>query len=176
VAVFGLLILLTSVVTKTRAREPKRPEGMPRIAWAAFMGASTRARIADADTRVTQTIGDHPESRGTHRVDGTLNGEPYCAAVDLTVEGLNHAKVEEWVRQLGECGFAAFYRRPPLFSEHIHAVYAGVPMKPVLKRQVLSYLEGMNGLRVPSRLPRELAPSESIRRSVARLLTNGRSH
>jgi len=54
--------------------------------------------------------------------------------------------------KLGNNGFAAWYRQPGYDgwpssqAPHIHAVFAGVVMKSVLRAQVRDYLIGKNGL------------------------------
>jgi len=169
-ALLMLLLLWPLTLRFSRPRQMVRPTGMAQSSWTALINASRRAGIQDVDRRVTQTIGDHEDSRGTHRADGVLNGEPYCAAIDLHVDNLSKVRIRDWLRHLGESGFAAFYREPPLFGEHIHAVYAGLPMKPVLKRQVRSYLEGKNGLRVPRPLPPSYRPTSVAMGRVAKLM------
>ena len=102
--------------------------------------------------RIGQTIGDAVASAGTHAVDGREGGQPYCAATDLHVQDLGHDEVRELLGRLAEMGFAAFYRRPgfdhwpPFDALHVHAVYAAIPMKPMLQRQVHDFLHGLNGL------------------------------
>lgn len=96
-------------------------------------------------------MGNHPRSAGYHLQDGVVKvrGEkiPYCAAVDLGALDLDRAKTLRFVRELGRQGFAAWYREGPKWKngEHIHAVYAFLPMKPQLRRQVLLYLREQRG-------------------------------
>ncbi len=102
--------------------------------------------------RLGQTIGNAPASAGTHAQDGTECGHPYCAATDLHVSDLGFDEVRKLLGELADHGFAAFFRRPgfdhwPSFNAlHIHAVYAGIPMKPALQGQVHDWLHGRNGL------------------------------
>lgn len=87
-----------------------------------------------------QTFGDAKASVGTHCPEP---GTHYSAATDLTTS--SHPC--ERVHALRMHGFAAWYRFPPSFSPHIHAVYAGTPvLKSSLKNQIQSFLEGRNGL------------------------------
>lgn len=105
--------------------------------------------------QIVQTIGDAKASAGTHAADGEIDGHPYAAAVDISVHHparLQGAAIHDLVSRLASAGFAAFYRQPghdhwpANDEEHIHAVYAGVPMKGVLRTQVHDYLHGRNGL------------------------------
>ncbi|MBV9850091.1 MAG: hypothetical protein JO250_10500 [Armatimonadetes bacterium] len=102
--------------------------------------------------RIGQTVGFAAASAGTHAPDGALDGHPYCAATDLHVADLGHAEVRELLSRLADMGFAAFYRRPgfdhwPAYDAlHVHAVFAGVKMKPMLQDQIHQWLHGLNGL------------------------------
>jgi hypothetical protein len=126
----------------------------PLLAWGLHPEASDRLRCAgidDAD-RVTQTIGNAAASAGYHAEDGRVGGEPYCAAVDLRARDLDQREITDLLIRLGENGFAAWYRWPghdgwPADeAPHIHAVFAGVPMKNALEGQVEDFLVGLNGL------------------------------
>lgn len=107
--------------------------------------------------RIGQTIGNAKASAGTHAQDGTANGHPYCAAVDLSVKrpgaALTHEEIHALLIKLASVGFAAFYREPgrdhwPATEvAHIHAVYAGCSMKVALRRQVHDWCNGLNGLK-----------------------------
>jgi hypothetical protein len=103
-------------------------------------------------SQIMQTIGDASASKGVHLPDGNVNGKPYTAAVDLSTRGLSNAEVKKLLERLGRVGFAAWFRDPGHDgwpsgeSEHIHAVYAGVPMKDRLDIQVRDYLHQKNGL------------------------------
>ncbi|BCM94343.1 hypothetical protein IAD21_06250 [Abditibacteriota bacterium] len=113
-----------------------RPSGMAPVAFTAFLQACHAAKVHPF--RIFQTLGDAPRSKGYHLRDGTLNGEDYSAAVDLGVEDLSPHKRAELLEALGRVGFAAWYRSGPKWQngEHVHAVYAGLPMKPQLQEQV----------------------------------------
>jgi hypothetical protein len=100
--------------------------------------------------RITQGI-NNPASRGNvHYTDGTVNGQPYTGAADISVRCLTAGQIKALLESLGGAGFAAWYRKsgedgwtgPP----HIHAVWAGCSLKPVLQWQVQSWLDGKNGL------------------------------
>ena len=102
--------------------------------------------------RLGQTIGYAVASAGTHAPDGLADGQPYCAATDLHVSDLGFDEVRTLLGRLAGAGFAAFFRRPgfdhwPTYDAlHVHAIYAGVKMKPALQRQVHGWLHGLNGL------------------------------
>ena len=121
-----------------------RPFGMAPPAFKAYLHACRKIGIDPH--RLTQTIGDSPRSFGYHFKDGTLNvrGEriEYCAATDFGTRDLNQAQIARFVRELDRQGFAAWYRQGGKWKgiEHIHAVYALVPMKAQLRRQVKLYV------------------------------------
>ncbi|HUS63489.1 MAG TPA: SH3 domain-containing protein [Kofleriaceae bacterium] len=100
--------------------------------------------------RITQTIGNAAASAGYHAQDGTVNGQPYTAAVDISVSGLSSTQIHNMVDGLGRVGFAAWYRLSGsdgwVGANHIHAVYANCRMKEQLRSQVRSWLVGRNGL------------------------------
>lgn len=115
--------------------------------------ASDRLRCAGVTSdRITQTIGNAAASAGYHAQDGTADGLPYTAAVDLSVRGMSETQIRDLLVRLGENGFAAWYRKPGFDgwpaadAPHIHAVFAGVVMKAALREQVRDYLAGRNGL------------------------------
>jgi hypothetical protein len=126
----------------------------PLLAWGLHPEASDRLRCAGVNDpdRVTQTIGNAAASAGYHAEDGRVAGEPYCAAVDLRTRDLTRQEITDLLVRLGENGFAAWYRWPghdgwPADeAPHIHAVFAGVPMKNALEGQVEDFLVGLNGL------------------------------
>lgn len=123
----------------------ERPYGMAPVAWQAYLRACHQAKIHPF--RIGQTIGDAPASVGYHKRDGFLNvrGEkiPYTAAVDLGQSDLSPAKTQAFVDALASQGFAAFYRHTGKWRghEHIHAIYAFLPMKPQLQLQVAEFLQ-----------------------------------
>jgi hypothetical protein len=134
----------TSSVTGVIAFQPLLHYGLhPR--------ASDGLRAAGvAAWRITQTIGNAPASAGYHAQDGTVNGHPYTAAVDLSVSGMTTTQIHNLLERLAKVGFAAWYRRNGsdgwTGANHIHAVYANCKMKTQLRSQVRSWLVGRNGL------------------------------
>jgi hypothetical protein len=114
----------------------QRPAGMAPVAFKAFLQGCNAAHVHPF--RISQTLGNYPRSKGYHLRDGTLNGEAYSAALDLGVDDLRPHKRAELLEALARVGFAAWYRSGPKWKndEHIHAVYAGLPMKPKLQSQV----------------------------------------
>ena len=115
--------------------------------------ASDRLRCAGVTSAmITQTVGYAAASAGYHAPDGTVDGHPYTAAVDLSVRGLSLTEIRALLGRLARNGFAAWYRQPghdgwpSTEAPHIHAVFAGVIMKSQLREQVRDYLAGRNGL------------------------------
>ena len=131
-------------VTKPRPARLRRPYGMAPPAFDAYLRACLRAGISP--NRIGQTIGDHPRSKGYHKRDGVLpvagKSVDYCAAVDLGVFDLSEAKINEFLHELTIQGFACWYRHGSKWTggEHIHAVYAFLPMKRQLRGQVQQFL------------------------------------
>jgi len=121
------------------------------LKWGLHPTASDRLRCAGITAaRITQTIGSYGPSAGTHLQDGTVGGQPYSAATDLSVIGLTDAQVKVLVAKLDTLGFAAFFRNPGhdgwSGARHIHAVFAGAKMKSSLQSQIADFLAGKNGL------------------------------
>jgi hypothetical protein len=85
-----------------------------------------------------------------HYSDGAVNGKPYTGAVDISVRCLTEPQIRSLLEALANLGFAGSYRKPGHDDwkgpPHIHAVWAGAPLKPILRWQVESWLEGRNGL------------------------------
>ncbi len=150
----------------------------PRIAYGVHPEASDRLRCAGITSdRIVQTIGSAPESAGDHGVDGTAaGGQPYTAAIDLSVTDLDDDAIRGELQALGQNGFAAWYRAPgvdgwpPDGAPHIHAVFAGVPMKIRLRRQVRAYLANETGL-TPEEPYRFWTPPRDVRDIVELLFT-----
>jgi hypothetical protein len=121
-----------------------RPEGMAPAAHKAFLRACRETGVSPA--RVGQTIGDHPLSVGYHKRDGVLlvNGKriEYCAAVDLGANDMDRPTLNRFLSNLTRQGFACWYREKGHWTnrEHIHAIYAQLPMKHQLRRQVKLFL------------------------------------
>jgi len=123
---------------------PTRPYGMAPVAWNAYLRACRQSKIHPI--RVGQTIGNHPRSVGYHKRDGVLRmGKErvdYTAAIDLGTWDLTPAQINAFVDALADQGFAAFYRHKGKWkgAEHIHAIYAFLPMKPQLQSQLSEFL------------------------------------
>jgi hypothetical protein len=123
----------------------------PLLKWGLHPRASDGLRTAGvAAWRITQTIGNAPASAGVHKQDGTVNGQAYTAAVDISVSGLSSTQIHNMLERLAKVGFAAWYRKNGsdgwYGANHIHAVYANCKMKSALRSQVRSWLVGRNGL------------------------------
>lgn len=129
----------------------KRPHGMTPGAFDAYIRACFYAHINPR--RIMQTMGNAPASAGYHARDGVINidGEEieYCAAVDLRTLDLNARQIKALLKELARQGFAAWYRFEGSFknNQHIHAIFAGLKMKPQLYNQVRAFLENRNGLK-----------------------------
>jgi hypothetical protein len=148
-----------------------RPHGMAPVAFAAYVRACNNAQIHPF--RIGQTIGDHPRSVGYHKRDGVIlvNGqkEEYCAAIDLGTWDLEDARINRFVRELGKQGFAAWYRHGPNWKngEHIHAIYAFLPMKRQLRGQVLLYLREERAAGRPVRWERKMRRSRAWKKYLS---------
>jgi len=122
---------------------PSHPQGLHPEALSAL-------RSQTIAHRVTQGINHRVERGNVHDTDGMINGTPYTGAVDISVRCLTNAQIQSMLGRLAGLGFAGWYRKegqdgwvgPP----HIHAVWAGCRLKPVLQRQVEAWLQGKNGL------------------------------
>ena len=106
-----------------------------------FSGAhDAMLRAGLGDGLLIQTFGDAPASVGTHCPEP---GATYSAATDFVSGSSPCARVHALRME----GFAAWYRAPPSFTLHIHAVYAGTPsLKSSLQSQLSSFAAGRNGL------------------------------
>ncbi|MBK7861777.1 MAG: hypothetical protein IPJ65_24805 [Archangiaceae bacterium] len=110
----------------------------PSFMFSAAHAALVRAGISDG--LLIQTFGDAAASVGTHCPEP---GTTKSAATDIVSGSAPCTRT----RALRMQGFAAWYRVPPSFGRHIHAVYAGAPvLKSSLQSQVSSFLSGRNGL------------------------------
>lgn len=147
----------------------------PLLKYGLHPEASDRLRcIGIAAGDISQTIGSAPASAGYHAKDGTADGQPYTAAVDIRTVGRSEAQIRTLLTNLGNRGFAAWYRKPgsdgwpSSEAPHIHAVYAGCAMKPELDGQVKDYRAGLNGLASHSRYT-FLAFPQAMRDAVYKL-------
>jgi hypothetical protein len=122
---------------------PAKPEGLHSDAYGALKSIAMAHRI-------TQGKNDSADRGNVHYTDGTINGKGYTGAADLSVRCLTDVQIKTLLDRLADIGFAAWYRQdgkddwsgPP----HIHAVWAGCSLKPILRRQVESWLSGRTGL------------------------------
>ena len=120
-----------------------KPEGLHPDAYSALKSEQLTHRI-------TQGINHSSERGNVHGTDGTIHLIAYTGAVDISVRCLSAVQIQELLARLAQVGFAGWYRKagqdgwsgPP----HIHAVWAGCRLKPILQRQVESWLSGKNGL------------------------------
>jgi hypothetical protein len=122
---------------------PARPQGLHPDAYSALKTEAVAHRI-------TQGINHAPERGNVHDTDVTINGKPYTGAVDISVRCLTAAQIQALLARLAAHGFAGWYRNPGRDGwsgpPHIHAVWAGSPLKAILQWQVESWLNGKNGL------------------------------
>ena len=122
---------------------PAKPAGLHPDAYAALQNMALGHRI-------TQGINHALERGNVHDTDVTIQGKPYTAAVDISVRCLNVTQIRSLLAALATRGFAGWYRKAGLDDwtgpPHIHAVWAGSPLKPVLRQQIDSWLAGGNGL------------------------------
>jgi len=123
----------------------------PLLAYGLHPRASDALRAAGVSAwRITQTIGNAPASAGYHAQDGTVNGRPYTAAIDLSTSGMSTTQIHNLLERLAKVGYAGWYRKNGSDgwsgANHIHAVYANCKMKAQLRAQVRSWLVGRNGL------------------------------
>jgi len=113
-------------------------------------GALQALQMIAVAHRITQAMNNTSARRNVHQTDGTLNGRAYSGAVDISVRCLTAGQIKMLLSRLADVGFAGWYRKdgqddwsgPP----HIHAVWVGCNLKPVLQRQVESWIAGRNGL------------------------------
>ena len=137
-----------------------RPYGMAPVAWQAYLRACKTAKIHP--NRIGQTLGDHPNSVGYHKRDGVLQRSKekidYTAAVDLGVLDLTPQQTNAFVDALASQGFAAFHRHEGKWkgNEHIHAIYAFLPMKPQLQIQVGEFLRARRKAKKPVKWEKKL--------------------
>jgi hypothetical protein len=154
-----------STVTTPRTARMQRPYGMAPAAFDAYLRACLRAGVNP--DRIGQTIGDYPMSKGYHKRDGalTIRGRriDYCTAVDLGVFDLDETRINKLLHELTIHGFACWYRHGGKWKggEHIHAVYAFLPMKHQLHDQLINFLRerreaGLKPLQWEKKLRRRL--------------------
>lgn len=131
-------------------RGATRPFGMSPWQYACFKRACLKAKASPS--RVVQTIGNARLSAGFHAQDGIAReGQdfyPYSAATDLRTRDLSRPQIRALLSALYDAGFVAWYRYQGTFKvcQHIHMVFAGLPMKPQLRRQIADGVAGRTGL------------------------------
>jgi hypothetical protein len=147
----GLLPVMPSLASPA---DPWAPDTRCKLNPAHSQGlhpdAQSALRSQSITHRITQGINHTVERRNVHDTDGTINGMPYTGAVDISVRCLTSAQIQSLLARLAGMGFAGWYRKdgqdgwtgPP----HIHAVWAGCRLKPVLRQQIESWLSGGTGL------------------------------
>jgi hypothetical protein len=122
---------------------PAKPGGLHPAAYTALKNLS-------AAHRITQGMNTSSDRGNVHQQDTTIDGKPYTGAADISVRCLTEPQIRAFLNQLANAGFAAWYRKPGQDNwtgpPHIHAVWAGSHLKPVLQQQVDSWLNGGNGL------------------------------
>lgn len=131
---------------------------------------------------ISQTVGFASASAGTHAPDGTVNGKEYAACTDFHAVGLSDVKVKALLTRIWDAGFAAWYRNPghdgwpSEDARHIHAVYTGVVMKPIVQEQVHDFLRQpvLNGL--ASHAPYLFALNTHDQRALVRTLFSKHYH
>jgi hypothetical protein len=147
------------------ALNPTNDKGLHPEALAALRG------IAVAH-RVTQGINNSTTRGNVHYTDGIFKGQPYTGAADISVRCLTAEQIKALLERLADAGFAAWYRKPGMDGwtgpSHIHAVWAGCSLKPVLQQQVRSWLDGDNGL-AASKPYRFWQPSAGLKEKVQSL-------
>lgn len=143
-----ILSQLSGLTSINLANCPDKPLLKSGIAPAASQ-AMQCAGVSSTYAHPTQTVGNASASAGTHLAE---SGQNYSAATDLSTQGLSDGQVRDLIAKLDSVGFAAFYRDPGTDgwpsgdARHIHVVYLGVAMKPILQRQVKDYVNGRDGL------------------------------
>jgi hypothetical protein len=122
------------------------PESFSKFIWACFHGKINPDRIM-------QTVGTARASAGTHKADSTIKNrhgarEPVTGAVDIRTRDLTEGEIESLLTWLYEAGFVGWWRHEGSFAEnqHIHAIYVGMYLKPLLCRQFWDFIGKKDGL------------------------------
>ena len=170
-----------------------RPIQFHPAAWPAYINACFQAGVnpeqgtrpnGSRGARIMQLIGNAVASAGYHARDGFYKllgkDQPYCAAIDIRTTDLKDVEVEKLWDALIENGFAVWWRHTGSFenNQHIHCVYAGVPMKKQLRAQIHSFLDRCNGLvgnaKEPFLLSKDNLPDVAAQKIRTLFLTNNR--
>jgi hypothetical protein len=145
---------------------PAHPNGLHPDALSALQSLALAHRI-------TQGMNTASEAGNVHQADVTVDGKPYTGAVDISVRCLTEAQIRTLLGRLAHLGFAAWRRQPGQDSwtgpPHIHAVWAGCRLKPVLRQQVESWLSGGNGLFTRDQAYRFWQPTAEMKDKVRAL-------
>lgn len=125
-----------------------------------------------AEHRITQSFNPSSSASNYHGKDQEIDGRPLTSAVDLSVACLGEKEIKQFLSALAEAGFAAWYRQDGVDgwkgAKHVHAVYAAEPLKPHLKSQVQSWLNGRTGL-IGNAQYKYWQPSDSQKQAVAKV-------
>ena len=119
---------------------PLLKKGLHPAASDALRSIGVRAEL------IGQTVGGAEASAGTHLADGRVNLLPYACATDFHVAGMTDASIRHLLVLLASVGYCGFYRLPghdhwpEADAEHLHAVWAGAPMKPVVQGQIHDWM------------------------------------
>ena len=136
--VFAALALYPWAPSVPCKLNPAKPQGLHPDAYSRLQSLSLAHRI-------TQGINHAVERGNVHDTDVTIDGKPYTGAVDISVRCLSQAQIKVLLSALADSGFAAWYRTPGKDGwsgpPHIHAIWAGCRLKPVLQSQVEDWLE-----------------------------------
>ena len=149
-----VFLIIASILTNQSTTPPWAPVRQCRLNPAnpngLHPGAYTALKDLSAAHRITQGMNTSSARGNVHQQDTTIDGKPYTGAVDISVRCLTEPQIRAFLTQLANAGFAAWYRKPGQDNwtgpPHIHAVWVGSRLKPVLRQQVESWLNGGNGL------------------------------
>lgn len=83
----------------------------------------TKERLAEEHPRCRLVIIQSAYNTGVAASAGTHD---FDACLDVSIEGMGWWAAQKFLRQ---CGWAAWYRHPPQFGDHIHMVSLGCPCK-----------------------------------------------
>lgn len=128
--------------------------------------------------RLVQGYGDAPASKGTHNWenDGAKkpryyfhNGKKYACALDISIKGwagwfskTQEPTIKWFLFNLAKNGFVGWYRYRGSFlkNKHMHIIYVGHKLKPMLNTQVNDFLNDRDGLAGHQDEPFWTAPSD----------------
>ena len=143
--------------------ESPKPEGLHPDARAALASLALSHRI-------TQGLNVKVEPGNVHTADGMIGNQPYTGAVDISTRCLEEEQIKLLLVTLAEKGFVAWYRKPCADgwgkgASHVHAVWTNSVLKPVLRGQVESWLQGKNGLKSNAEY-KFWQPSAELKKSI----------